>query len=41
MNWVQYKGNYSPGIAKQGTDNLLSDDFSIEFLRPATIGRRF
>jgi two-component system, OmpR family, phosphate regulon sensor histidine kinase PhoR len=38
---AQYKGNYSPGFTKPGTDNFLSDEFSIEFLRPATIGRRF
>lgn len=38
---AQYKGNYSPSITKPGTDNFLSDEFSIEFLRPATIGRRF
>ncbi|MBL7745117.1 MAG: HAMP domain-containing histidine kinase [Chitinophagaceae bacterium] len=36
---IQYKGNYSPGITK--SDNLLTDDFSIEFLRPTTVGRRF
>src|SRR6476620_3815408 len=34
-----YKGNYSPGpISKE---NIFSDDFSLEFLRPATIGKRF
>jgi two-component system phosphate regulon sensor histidine kinase PhoR len=38
---AQYKGNYSPGLTKPGTENLFPDDFSIEFLRPATIGRRF
>jgi two-component system phosphate regulon sensor histidine kinase PhoR len=34
-----YKGNYSPGTVNK--ENILSDDFSLEFLRPATIGRRF
>ena len=34
-----YKGNYSPGPISK--DNIFSDDFSIEFLRPATIGKRF
>ncbi|HEY6504272.1 MAG TPA: histidine kinase dimerization/phospho-acceptor domain-containing protein, partial [Chitinophagaceae bacterium] len=38
---AQYKGNYSPGITRPNTENFLGDDFSIEFLRPATIGRRF
>lgn len=37
----QYKGNYSTGLNKQGPENFFSDDFSIEFLRPATIGKRF
>lgn len=35
---TKYKGIY-PGINK--SDNLFTDDFSIEFIRPATIGRRF
>jgi two-component system phosphate regulon sensor histidine kinase PhoR len=34
----QYKGSYSPG---NKSDNILRDDYSLEFLRPATIGRRF
>jgi len=34
-----YKGNYSPGPI--GKDNIFYDDFSLEFLRPATIGKRF
>ena len=34
-----YKGNYSPGPISK--DNIFSDDFSLEFLRPATIGKRF
>ncbi len=34
-----YKGNYSPGPITK--DNIFSDDFSLEFLRPATIGKRF
>lgn len=38
---AQYKGTYSPGITRPGTDKFLSDEFSLEFLRPATIGRRF
>ncbi len=34
-----YKGNYSPGpISKE---NIFSDNFSLEFLKPATIGKRF
>jgi two-component system phosphate regulon sensor histidine kinase PhoR len=37
-----YKGNYSPGpTSKSSTENIFSDDFSLEFLRPATIGKRF
>ncbi|HET6994840.1 MAG TPA: HAMP domain-containing sensor histidine kinase [Chitinophagaceae bacterium] len=37
-----YKGNYSPGpTSKSSVDNMFSDDFSMEFLKPATIGRRF
>ena len=38
---AQYKGTYSPGAGRTGTDNFLTDDFSLEFLRPATIGKRF
>ena len=38
----QYKGGYFPGpTGKSSTENLFSDDFSLEFLRPATIGKRF
>ncbi|MBC7946842.1 MAG: HAMP domain-containing histidine kinase [Chitinophagaceae bacterium] len=37
----QYKGAYSPGINKQGSESLLTEDFSLEFIRPATIGKRF
>lgn len=38
----QYKGNYYPGpVSKSSTENIFSDDFSLEFLRPATIGKRF
>jgi two-component system phosphate regulon sensor histidine kinase PhoR len=38
----QYKGSYAPGIlSRPGKENLFSDDLSIEFLRPATIGKRF
>lgn len=37
-----YKGNYSPGpTSKSSTENIFSDDFSLEFLKPASIGRRF
>lgn len=37
-----YKGNYSPGTAgKSPAENIFSDDFSLEFLKPATIGKRF
>jgi two-component system phosphate regulon sensor histidine kinase PhoR len=38
----QYKGSYTPGIfSKPPTDKLFSDDLSIEYLRPPTIGKRF
>jgi len=38
----QYKGGYFPGpTTKSPTENIFSDDFSLEFLRPATIGKRF
>jgi two-component system, OmpR family, phosphate regulon sensor histidine kinase PhoR len=38
----QYKGNYSPGpTSKSSAENIFSDDFSLEFLRPVTIGKRF
>jgi len=36
----QYKGYY-PGANKQNTEKFLSDEFSLEFLKPATIGWRF
>ena len=35
----QYKGSYS--TSKSSLDNILSDDFSLELLRPPTIGQRF
>jgi two-component system phosphate regulon sensor histidine kinase PhoR len=38
---AQYKGYFPGGSLKQGTDNFLSDEFSLEFLRPATVGKRF
>jgi two-component system phosphate regulon sensor histidine kinase PhoR len=37
-----YKGNNSSGpISKSSGENMFSDDFSREFLRQATIGKRF
>ena len=39
---AQYKGSDFPGLSnKSPADNIFSGDFSLEFLRPATIGRRF
>lgn len=38
----QYKGSYPLGLgSKSPAENIFSGDFSLEFLRPATIGRRF
>lgn len=38
----QYKGGYFPGpTSKSSAENIFSDDFSIELLKPATIGKRF
>lgn len=38
----QYKGSYPLGLgSKSPAENIFSSDFSLEFLRPATIGRRF
>jgi two-component system phosphate regulon sensor histidine kinase PhoR len=37
----KFKGTYSIVPNKQGTDNFFTDDFSIEFLRPVTLGKRF
>jgi len=37
-----YKGNYSSGpTSKSSVDNMFREDFSSEFLKPSTIGRRF
>src|SRR5258706_4577817 len=38
----QYKGSYSMGAgSKSPGENIFSDDFSLELLKPPTIGRRF
>ncbi|MDP4263070.1 MAG: HAMP domain-containing sensor histidine kinase [Bacteroidota bacterium] len=38
----QYKGSYSLGPgSKSQAENIFSDDFSLELLKPPTIGRRF
>ena len=37
----QYKGNYPSGLTKSGTENFLTDEFSIDLFRPSTVGRRF
>ncbi len=39
---AQYKGSYSPGpTSRSSSENIFPDDFTIEFLRPASIGKRF
>lgn len=38
----QYKGSYSPGpTSRSSTESILSDEFSLEFLRTAPVGKRF
>jgi two-component system phosphate regulon sensor histidine kinase PhoR len=38
----QFKGGYFPGpTSRASTENIFSDDFSLEFLRPTSIGKRF
>lgn len=38
---MQYKSNYSLNLRRLDADPLLPDDFSVEFLQPMTLGKRF
>ena len=38
---LQYKSNYNFNMRKVDSDALLPDDFSLEFVQPITLGKRF